>query len=86
MKCPTCKSNLLNIETTETDILLSLVGTSKVYEGKILRGLNIMKNLCLNFSFCPRCGKMVGKFPIDIDEILWQESEKYIDEVYYDNN
>jgi hypothetical protein len=86
MKCSACKSNLLNIETTETDILLTLLGTSKVYEGKIFRGVNIMKNGCLNFSFCPRCGKMDGKFPIEVDDIPWSETEKYIDEICYDNN
>lgn len=86
MKCSTCKGNLLNVETTENDLLINLVGTSKVYEGKIFRGLNIMKNGCLNFSFCPKCGKMAGKFPIDILEIQWGEVEKYVDDSCCEND
>jgi hypothetical protein len=85
MKCSNCKSNLLNIETDETEVAISLLGSNKIYEGKILRNLSISKNGCLNFSFCPRCGKMSGKFPIDLNEnIPWSEVDQYLDDVCVD--
>jgi len=79
MKCVTCKSSLIEVDTNTTEIALFLLGSDKTYEGKVIREMNISKNGCLSFSFCPRCGRIRGEFPLDhITKVPWQDIEGFI--------
>ncbi len=71
MKCKICKSNFIELNAQINDVVLFLLGTEKMYDGKIPDEIEMTKCGCLTFKFCPKCGRMEGNFPLDISHLKW---------------